>query len=207
MTASDHKLLYKAATDGNVSAIEALLDNGVLVNQDYSGWTALGTAAYHGYADVVKLLLDRGADIDFSIPQKDGTTALSYAALGGHIEIAKNLIAKGADIRRAVDSLNRMFAGSETQMGIELLERLQGKSESTEPAASSVHPGPIALTSLSPNYSNAAALDDYAVIVGIEKYPDLPAATYAEARRGRGQESSAPWVPEEHHVPDRKPRD
>ena len=41
-------------------------------------------------------------------------------------------------------------------------------------------PFPRSLPVLEPNYFREPRTDDYAVIVGIEKYPDLPAATYAE---------------------------
>ncbi|MDD5304407.1 MAG: caspase family protein, partial [Elusimicrobia bacterium] len=41
-------------------------------------------------------------------------------------------------------------------------------------------PVPVALPALAPNYSSVPTAEDYAVVVGIENYPDLPAATYAE---------------------------
>ena len=58
--------------------------------------------------------------------------------------------------------------------------RAQAKSYANVPADSSPRPAPSALPLLSPNYSLAGGIDDYAVIVGIENYLDLPAATYAE---------------------------
>ena len=64
--------------------------------------TPLTTAAYKGQADVVKNLLDKGADVN----ERSGcgwgwdpnVTALSCAAYGGHIETVKVLVERGADV-------------------------------------------------------------------------------------------------------------
>jgi len=58
--------------------------------------TPLIWAAYRGYAEIVKLLLDAGAD--FNERDDDGQTALIGAAISGHAEIVKLLIEKGADV-------------------------------------------------------------------------------------------------------------
>lgn len=58
--------------------------------------------------------------------------------------------------------------------------RAQGNTRVNVQADSSPRPALSALPVLSPNYSLAGGIDDYAVIVGIENYLDLPAATYAE---------------------------
>jgi hypothetical protein len=91
-----------AARKGDAAAVKKLLDEGVDVNTKFRyGATALFYASDHGHVDVVRVLLDKGADMSV----KDtfyGFTPLSLA-LGPaqkkkpeHTEIVKLLIAKGS---------------------------------------------------------------------------------------------------------------
>lgn len=58
------KLMY-LANEGDLQGIEELLDDGTDVNfSDIDGRTAVHVAACQGHADVVELLLRRGADVD-----------------------------------------------------------------------------------------------------------------------------------------------
>jgi ankyrin repeat protein len=50
------------------------------------GWTPLIKATSAGYTDVVRVLLQRGADMD--VVDKLDRTAGMYASLAGHEEIA-----------------------------------------------------------------------------------------------------------------------
>ena len=60
------------------------------------GSTALCSAAYRGYVDIVKALLDKGADAD-KARTDDGSTPLVMAAFNGHVDVVKALLDKGAD--------------------------------------------------------------------------------------------------------------
>ena len=54
--------LQDAADYGNVAMVRQLLDQGANINaRDKHGDTALMAAAFEGHADVVKLLLEKGA--------------------------------------------------------------------------------------------------------------------------------------------------
>lgn len=59
--------------------------------------SALQTASESGNLEVVVLLLDHGALVNPSVPQKM-PTALQYAAYKGHIRLAQLLIDRGADV-------------------------------------------------------------------------------------------------------------
>jgi len=91
-----------AARKGDAAAVKKLLDEGVDVNAKFRyNATALFYACDHGHIDVVRVLLDRGADMAV----KDtfyGFTPLMLATSPAqkkkpeHTEIAKLLIAKGS---------------------------------------------------------------------------------------------------------------
>jgi hypothetical protein len=94
--------LQEAARKGDAAAVKKLLDAGVDVNTKFRyGATALFYACDHGHLEVVKVLLDKGADLTI----KDsfyGFTPLMLAVSPAqkrkpeHTEIAKLLIAKGS---------------------------------------------------------------------------------------------------------------
>jgi hypothetical protein len=94
--ADDAEDLFEAARTGNAAGVKALIAKGVDVNAKWRyDTTALMMAARRGHTDVVKLLLDSGANPNV----KDsfyGMTPLSSAAGEGRIEIVRMLLDKGA---------------------------------------------------------------------------------------------------------------
>jgi len=94
--ASDHKKLAKASREGNTEVIMQLLSTDLLdINHAADGLTPLIIAAHKGRVNVVKLLLDRGADPNFK--NEDEDTPLHYAALKGHNWKSFLLLDRGAD--------------------------------------------------------------------------------------------------------------
>lgn len=63
-------------------------------------WTPLHQAARAGDVDMLRLLIEAGADIEARAP--GGATALHHAAYFGHPEVVRELLACGAD-HKAVD--------------------------------------------------------------------------------------------------------
>lgn len=97
------------ATFGEVDAVEYYLDLGADINngradgyKDVAGTTALMVAAWdeaqgsRKHLETVKLLIDRGADLN--LQRSNGDTALILATEKGHTEIVKLLIDSGANL-------------------------------------------------------------------------------------------------------------
>jgi ankyrin repeat protein len=64
--------------------------------KDRFGWTPLIKAAMFGYNDIVKILLDRGADVNAKTGL--GCTALIEAAKIGHVRTVRILLDNNADM-------------------------------------------------------------------------------------------------------------
>ena len=66
------------------------------VQEQIYGQTPLSWAAENGHEAVVKLLLEKGADVECK--SNDGRTPLWWAAEKGHEAVVKLLLEKGADV-------------------------------------------------------------------------------------------------------------
>jgi len=91
-------LLMTAARTGNVQVVNALLAHGADVNAATSATTstALMWAVAEPHPDIVRALLDAGADPHPSTA--NGFSPLLFAARNGDIEMAETLIAAGVDV-------------------------------------------------------------------------------------------------------------
>lgn len=94
---SDEQVEYtEALGSGNVAVVKKYLDNGVGVNEQFFAWSALHISANKGQLEVVKLLVERGADLNYRHPITK-MTPLAMAAVDGYTEIVTYLLSKGAD--------------------------------------------------------------------------------------------------------------
>jgi hypothetical protein len=96
--------LHLASRHGNYSLVQRLLESHVNISRVHSGWTALHTAAGGGYLEVVKILLDAGANVNAAAAAgREGRTALQAAAGGGHLEVVRMLLDAGAHVNAAAE--------------------------------------------------------------------------------------------------------
>jgi len=95
--------VYAAARRGDVAQLAKLLDRGADPNDsgDEHGTTALTTAAFQGHLDAVRLLLERGADIDR--PNKFGARPLFVAATNARPQVISFLLKAGASLSAEAD--------------------------------------------------------------------------------------------------------
>jgi ankyrin repeat protein len=84
--------LMQAVTSQNAGRVKELIQQGVNVNElDANGDAPLVMAAYMGLTEIVRLLLEAGADVTAVDPEMKAT-ALHAAAYAGRTEAAKLLI-------------------------------------------------------------------------------------------------------------------
>lgn len=77
-------------------AVQTMIEKGEDINaRSKNGWTPLFAAAYVGQADTVRMLLDKGADMNVEVA---GWPLLHAAARSGDVETIRLLIDKGLDV-------------------------------------------------------------------------------------------------------------
>jgi ankyrin repeat protein len=150
--------LLLAAQGDSPEQVKALLDKGVSPNvKSHLGWTALHWAAYHGNAKLVRLLLDRGADVNArtingvdppDVRSEVGDesplkTPLFAAAAGGRVNTARLLLDRGADPKvndpRYGTALHRAAEEGETEVAALLLARGADPNARTKDGATPLH--------------------------------------------------------------------
>lgn len=84
---------------GNYEQAKKLIEEeGYDVNdQDNAGNTALHEAALNGHLDIVKLLIENGADVNMQSFEMFKDTPLIDASANGHLDVVKYLLSHGAD--------------------------------------------------------------------------------------------------------------
>lgn len=91
-------LLHQAAGFGLLKDCAVLIDYGAEVDyQNPQGRTALHEAARGGHADVVRLLLERGAAHDL-VDTQHAWTPLHQAAAGGQLDVVRALLVRGSAV-------------------------------------------------------------------------------------------------------------
>ncbi|OXU26427.1 myotrophin [Nasonia vitripennis] len=92
---SEHQKLVWSIKNGDLDQVRDHLENKNLdVNQMIDGRMPLHYAADYGQCEVVRYLLDKGADINAT--DKHGITTLLAAIWEGHTSCVKLLLEKGA---------------------------------------------------------------------------------------------------------------
>jgi ankyrin repeat protein len=92
----DESLIIRAASSGDLEGVRAMLKDRSLGTQSSTLIEALNRAVSKGYLEIVKVLLENGADVNGRV--KSGDAPLHYAVENLHPEVIKYLLEKGADV-------------------------------------------------------------------------------------------------------------
>jgi ankyrin repeat protein len=133
MAEEDALPFFRAAARGDVDEVTRLLDAEPHLLEARDGRrydaTPLVVAAQEGHVGVVRLLLERGAEVNAA--GLYGYTALHEAAGGGHEEVVNVLLSSGADssMKNRFGSTALMCAAGRGHVGVvkQLLQHLQGR--------------------------------------------------------------------------------
>jgi ankyrin repeat protein len=93
------RAVFRATREGDVGEVVRMLDaqpDLLQANEPDDRWPLLGEAAWEGHAEVARVLLARGADVNRA--NFMGCTPLYTAAVNGHEDVVIVLLRAGADI-------------------------------------------------------------------------------------------------------------
>ena len=96
-------VLYSLFAPRLFQVVELLLVRGAnKEHRNVSDYTPLSLAASGGYVNIIKLLLNHGAEINSRTGSKLGISPLMLAAMNGHTNAVKLLLDMGSDINAQV---------------------------------------------------------------------------------------------------------
>lgn len=110
-------MFHAMAASGNLSGLARTLQEvgpdhakNMINSRDHRGFTVLHKAIESGNMEVIRLLIEQGADINAEVagPDPEGWTALHLAAFDGHHEVVKYLLDHGADLSRPGKGASKM---------------------------------------------------------------------------------------------------
>ena len=122
-----HTPLMEAASAGNVEVARILVEHGASINTHSNEFkeSALTLACYKGHLEMVRFLLEAGADQEHKTEEMH--TALMEASMDGHVEVARLLLDSGAQVNMPADSfespLTLAACGGHVELAMLLLER------------------------------------------------------------------------------------
>ena len=122
--------LQEASRYGDVCRVRELLDGGIDQNIHPGmprGWSPLMYAAWRGHGEIVQLLIERGADVNFECG--DGFTAVTLAAKKRFWEVVKLLAEAGADVTHIDANGISALRAAERANKVALVEFLRGAGQ------------------------------------------------------------------------------
>ncbi len=112
----NQRLLFVAASAGELQVVNFLLDHGADINLVSGGDTALNAATAHGNKAMVELLLSRGADVNARVTT--GGTVLHTAVENGFQAVAETLLQHHANVNAPFPPNN----GGETPLHLAVIK-------------------------------------------------------------------------------------
>ena len=130
--------LIDAARNGDIQRVQELLENGADINSiGYDGDTALIRASDKGYVDIVKLLLDYGADPNIQ-SEEGGDTALILASTHPdtwhvYTDIVRLLLENGANPNIQTEWGQTALSGAKNWGHTDIVKLLENHDKEDDP--------------------------------------------------------------------------
>ncbi|MCA8991838.1 MAG: ankyrin repeat domain-containing protein [Planctomycetaceae bacterium] len=104
-------LFGSAVGDGELSKVKMLHELGMDLNQSVASAREgpMWRAARNGHMEMVRWMLDHGAEFNSFRDGKVACSTLTAAARGGHMELVKFLVARGADLSASENGVNGLM--------------------------------------------------------------------------------------------------
>jgi ankyrin repeat protein len=169
--------LLKAVYQGHPPTVQALLERS---KEDIN--RALMIASLLGHKEVVKALIEEGAEVDAQA--EDGRTALIFAASKGHKEVVSLLLSAGADPQIADRSGATAGSIAQAKGFVEVAALVNQAPPPQKPAAVASANAPAATPAVPPAVSPSATADDAALLAGPD--PTAPVAVGSPTVSQRG---------------------
>jgi ankyrin repeat protein len=96
ITDEERMELAGAMEKGDAAYVKQLLDSGMDPNEKAYAWSYLQVAANKNQLAIVKLMVERGADVNYKHPITK-MTSIALAAYNGNKDMVQYLISKGGD--------------------------------------------------------------------------------------------------------------
>ncbi|MFH1724640.1 MAG: ankyrin repeat domain-containing protein [Elusimicrobiota bacterium] len=187
--------LVRAVKKGDIHGVRTLVESGADVNEeggwfssslnDVIGQTALEHAARHGELEIAKLLIRHGADVNHGSGE---WTPLFLAVESGQPEMVRLLLENGANIyRRVVERAKALDYPAISRLLDPDFSASRPSAPAPAPAAETARPPAVPAHAARairsdvdrPGYRSRERPDDFALVIGIEDYSDLPDAKFA----------------------------
>jgi uncharacterized protein len=117
--------LIVAAENGDINSVRTITGSASIdeINaKDQYGWTALMYAADSGNLEIVKLLLQAGANV--SEENNKEQQALTYAIISGHISVVEELLKAVVDVNTRSSDGSTHLMGAASRGRLEIVEML-----------------------------------------------------------------------------------
>jgi uncharacterized protein len=128
-------IICAAAAHGETKAVEFLLSHGADVNCSsegtYAGYTALHHAVSRSHGSLVKLLIEKSADVNATT--QGGTSALRMAAQSGSKEVLNMLLGGGADVKKSFGPEGVVVGVRVTEECLEVVGMLRSQGVDAKP--------------------------------------------------------------------------
>lgn len=135
-----NQLLLISAANGETKNVEKYLKEGAFIDiKDANGYTPLHCACFNKHVEVVKLLVEAGANVNLKDTHSYGFTVLQFASAYGYLDLAKVILkTKQADIHEVKSSQGKTaidLASTKEMQSLltnDLIDRTEKKNQQKE---------------------------------------------------------------------------